>query len=218
MSGYLGWSSKWQRLHPKWKINSSSHYLQSFFIHPRWWSPDFWRINNMLISWRATTTYCYSYPYTVLQYLAGGWTNPFENICSSKWVHLPQFSGWKFKKKYVSFSTASRKRKNIFETTKSFPFKIPEIFPDIPQKNRKLLIGKYLAQILVHLGFQTFPPSNQITYENPRESPGNLRHMATHPPRHLSSLRGGHGQQGRGEGLNRLKMYTQWKVTYPPEI
>ena len=30
--------------------------------------------------------------------LVGGWTNPFPKICSSKWVHLPQGSGWKLKK------------------------------------------------------------------------------------------------------------------------
>ena len=32
----------------------------------------------------------------------GWWLNqPLWKICSSKWVHLPQFSGWKFKK-YMS--------------------------------------------------------------------------------------------------------------------
>ena len=30
--------------------------------------------------------------------LVGGWTNPSEKICLSKWVHLPQVSGWKFQK------------------------------------------------------------------------------------------------------------------------
>ena len=30
--------------------------------------------------------------------LVGGFTNPIWKICSSKWVHLPQGSGWKFKK------------------------------------------------------------------------------------------------------------------------
>ena len=31
----------------------------------------------------------------VLSTLVRGWTHPSEKICSSKWVHLPQGSGWK---------------------------------------------------------------------------------------------------------------------------
>ena len=30
------------------------------------------------------------------RFLVGGWTNQVGKICSSKWVHLPQSSGWKF--------------------------------------------------------------------------------------------------------------------------
>ena len=29
--------------------------------------------------------------------LVGGWTNPFEKYARQKWLHLPQFSGWKYK-------------------------------------------------------------------------------------------------------------------------
>ena len=35
----------------------------------------------------------------ISNYLASWWLNqPLWKICSSKWVHLPQFSGWKFQK------------------------------------------------------------------------------------------------------------------------
>ena len=33
---------------------------------------------------------------TRLSYLVGGWTNPLWKICSSKFAHFPQSSGWKF--------------------------------------------------------------------------------------------------------------------------
>ena len=33
--------------------------------------------------------------------LVGGWTTHLKNMRKSKWVHLPQFSGWKFQK-YLS--------------------------------------------------------------------------------------------------------------------
>jgi len=33
---------------------------------------------------------------TRLSYLVGGWTNPLWKICSSRFVHFPQSSGWKF--------------------------------------------------------------------------------------------------------------------------
>ena len=33
------------------------------------------------------------------KYIAGWWLNqPIRKKCSSKWVHLPRFSGWKFQK------------------------------------------------------------------------------------------------------------------------
>ena len=34
-------------------------------------------------------------------YFTSWWFQPIWKICSSKWVHLPQFSGWKFQK-YLS--------------------------------------------------------------------------------------------------------------------
>ena len=38
------------------------------------------------------------YPYIMFQRLTGWWLNqPIWKIWSSKWVHLPQFSGWKLK-------------------------------------------------------------------------------------------------------------------------
>ena len=36
------------------------------------------------------------------EFLVGGWTNPIEKICSSKWVHLNQFSGLKLKNIWVA--------------------------------------------------------------------------------------------------------------------
>ena len=98
MSGYLGFSSRWQRLHPKWKIDSSSHYLQSFFIHPRWWLPDFWRINNTWISWRATTNHLQQRIVTILVHLGTNLllqTNHVSNETRVTWLppHLGSLRG-----------------------------------------------------------------------------------------------------------------------------
>ena len=49
---------------------------------PRWLQDGLHEVNNPLI---------------INGLLVGGWTNPFEKY-GSKWVHLPQFSGWKFQK------------------------------------------------------------------------------------------------------------------------
>ncbi len=40
------WSYCWWFRNPAPVVSSLSHYLQCF-IHPRWWSPDFWTINSM---------------------------------------------------------------------------------------------------------------------------------------------------------------------------
>ena len=55
---------------------------------------------------------------TVRSNKTGGWTNPSEKY-KSKFVHLPQSSGWKLKKKWVdwvpgSFSSLTYPRKQLF--------------------------------------------------------------------------------------------------------
>ena len=49
--------------------------------------------------------------YLHLPWLVGGWTSTSEKICSSNWVHLPQFFGVKinqYLKPFLYFSTISR--------------------------------------------------------------------------------------------------------------
>ena len=80
---------KWQRLQPQIKKIGR-------VVYSRWRSPDFWRINNMLMDHggQQQTTYNKDIvTQTLIVTISSWWLNqPLWKIFSSKWVHLPQFS------------------------------------------------------------------------------------------------------------------------------
>ncbi len=62
------------------------------------WGPAYFQVRNgeMLVSGRVL--YSWKFISTFMVYFSSWWFQPIWKICSSNWVHLPQFSGWKFQK------------------------------------------------------------------------------------------------------------------------
>ena len=57
-----------------------------------------WEIKHPWI-WKCLNESLYFNSSNKQKYFAGWWLNqPIRKKCSSKWVHLPRFSGWKFQK------------------------------------------------------------------------------------------------------------------------
>ena len=64
----------------------------------RKWLFNHWTIHFKLVVWGSPGEYKRNKFRTFIR-LSGWWLNqPIWKICSSKWVHLHQFSGWKFQK------------------------------------------------------------------------------------------------------------------------